>query len=148
AGVVENTWIRDERSKWRPDRAGFGINGRFRSLPKKGVERNRIARPKQVVAAGVVNSDRVVDRFNYECIPYREALVWRLKFTIDAVWPGKSQICLLKFAQPKETREVSADNGVARRSRDMSSPHARRTVAAVCSRNIKIFINLETLPEE
>ena len=124
------------------------IKCRFRSLLKEEIERLGIARTKEVVAAGVIDSDRVVDRFNYESIAYSEALIRRFELAIDAVRSGKSQIRLLKLSQADEAREIAADNRVARGSRNMSGPHARRTVIAIRSRNIEIFINLDILPEE
>ena len=46
AGIVENTWICDERPKRRADHAGYRINRRFRPLRKKEIERLGIARTK------------------------------------------------------------------------------------------------------
>jgi len=148
AGVVKNTWIRDKRPKRRAHGAGYRINRRFRPLLKEEIERQGIARTKEVVAAGVIDSDRVVDRFNYEFIAYGETLVRRLEFAVDAVRSGKSQVRLLKLRQPDKTREIAINNGLARGSRNMSGPHARRTVIAVRAWNIETFINLDTLPEE
>jgi hypothetical protein len=148
AGVVKHTGVGDERSKWRTDRAGLRIKRCFRSLFKEDIERLRTAGPEQVAAARVVNSNRVVDGFDHKSIAHRKALVRRLEFAINAVRSGKRQIRLLKLAQSEKSREIAADDGITRRSRNMSGPYARRAVIAVCTRNIEVFVNLKVHPEK